>query len=133
MRALRVGTDFSGIEAPIQALRKLGVRHDHVFASEICPHALKVLWAEARKKGSQAAVALGAADTRVLGVVQRPDEPPHGIVVGLSDTPYASEVTAQLASDARFHRVPQICQRGSRQSFGASVAAQVAGVAVSRL
>ena len=40
---LRVGTDFSGIEAPIQALRKAGISYDHVFASEVCPHALKVL------------------------------------------------------------------------------------------
>lgn len=32
---LRVGTDCSGIEAPIQALRLLGVPHRHCFSSEI--------------------------------------------------------------------------------------------------
>lgn len=32
---LRVGTDCSGIEAPIQALRQLGIEHRHVFSSEI--------------------------------------------------------------------------------------------------
>jgi len=32
---LRVGTDCSGIEAPIQALRSLGVPHTHKFSSDI--------------------------------------------------------------------------------------------------
>ena len=32
---LRVGTDCSGIEAPIQALRQLGIPFRHVFSSEI--------------------------------------------------------------------------------------------------
>ena len=32
---LRIGTDCSGIEAPIQALRKLQIPHEHVFSSEI--------------------------------------------------------------------------------------------------
>lgn len=32
---LRVGTDCSGMEAPIQALRKMGIPFEHVFASEI--------------------------------------------------------------------------------------------------
>jgi DNA (cytosine-5)-methyltransferase 1 len=32
---LRVGTDCSGIEAPIQALRLLGVPYRHIFSSEI--------------------------------------------------------------------------------------------------
>jgi DNA (cytosine-5)-methyltransferase 1 len=32
---LRVGTDCSGIEAPIQALRQLGITFRHVFSSEI--------------------------------------------------------------------------------------------------
>jgi DNA (cytosine-5)-methyltransferase 1 len=32
---LRVGTDCSGIEAPIQALRQLGIPFKHVFSSEI--------------------------------------------------------------------------------------------------
>ena len=31
---LKVGTDCSGIEAPIQALRWLGIEHEHVFSSE---------------------------------------------------------------------------------------------------
>lgn len=32
---LRVGTDCSGIEAPIQALGQLGIPFKHVFSSEI--------------------------------------------------------------------------------------------------
>jgi hypothetical protein len=31
---LRVGTDCSGIEAPIQALRQLGIPFRHVFSCE---------------------------------------------------------------------------------------------------
>lgn len=34
-QVLRVGTDCSGIEAPIQALRQLGIPFRHVFSSEI--------------------------------------------------------------------------------------------------
>jgi site-specific DNA-cytosine methylase len=40
---LRVGTDYSGIEAPIVALKRLGVGVDHIFSSEICPIARKVI------------------------------------------------------------------------------------------
>ena len=36
---LRIGTDCSGIEAPVMALRVLGVPHRHVFSTEIDPHA----------------------------------------------------------------------------------------------
>jgi len=32
---LRIGTDCSGIEAPIQALQQLQIPHEHVFSSEI--------------------------------------------------------------------------------------------------
>jgi DNA (cytosine-5)-methyltransferase 1 len=32
---LRIGTDCSGIEAPIQALRQLGIPHRHVWSSDI--------------------------------------------------------------------------------------------------
>lgn len=38
---LRVGTDCSGIEAPIQALRQLGIPHRHVFSSEIDKFCIK--------------------------------------------------------------------------------------------
>lgn len=34
-RKLRIGTDCSGMEAPIQALRNLGVKHDHIFSCDI--------------------------------------------------------------------------------------------------
>jgi len=37
---LRVGTDCSGIEAPIQALKKLKIPIHHVFASEIDKHCI---------------------------------------------------------------------------------------------
>jgi len=40
---IRIGTDCSGIDAPIQALRNLGIDHEHVFSSDIetrCIHSL---------------------------------------------------------------------------------------------
>ena len=45
MVALRVGTDCSGIEAPLQALQQLGVPYQHVFSSAICPSVRKQLLA----------------------------------------------------------------------------------------
>ena len=45
MVTLRVGTDCSGIEAPLQALQQLGVPYEHVFSSEICPTVRKQLLA----------------------------------------------------------------------------------------
>lgn len=36
---IKVGTDCSGIEAPIQALNKLGISYEHMFSSEIDKHA----------------------------------------------------------------------------------------------
>ena len=33
-KPLRIGTDFSGLETPCRALRRLGVAHRLVFASE---------------------------------------------------------------------------------------------------
>ena len=40
---LRIGTDCSGIEAPLEALQQMGIPYDHVFASEIDPHAIKFI------------------------------------------------------------------------------------------
>ena len=44
---IRIGTDCSGIEAPVQALKKLkkryGITYDHVFSSEIDPYAIKFI------------------------------------------------------------------------------------------
>ena len=38
---IRIGTDCSGIEAPVQALKKLkkryGITYEHIFSSEIDP------------------------------------------------------------------------------------------------
>ena len=34
-RKLRIGTDCSGIEAPIEALKQLKIPYIHVFSSEI--------------------------------------------------------------------------------------------------
>ena len=38
---LRVGTDCSGIEAPIQSLRQLKIPHTHVFSSDIDPYVIQ--------------------------------------------------------------------------------------------
>lgn len=40
-RVLRVGTTFSGIGAPEQALKKLGISHEVKWACDICPKARK--------------------------------------------------------------------------------------------
>jgi|LakMenEpi03Aug12_release.lakeMendotaPanAssembly.Ray.scaffolds.fasta_scaffold271653_2 DNA (cytosine-5)-methyltransferase 1 len=41
MKLLRVGTDCSGIEAPIQALLQLNIPHKHIFSSEIDKFCIK--------------------------------------------------------------------------------------------
>jgi DNA (cytosine-5)-methyltransferase 1 len=38
---LRIGTDCSGIEAPIQALQQLNIPHKHVFSSDIDKYAIE--------------------------------------------------------------------------------------------
>ena len=38
---LRVGTDCSGIEAPIEALRQLDIPYEHKFSSEIDKYCIK--------------------------------------------------------------------------------------------
>lgn len=42
-RPLRIGTDCSGMEAPIQALRLLGVDYDHIFSCDIDAKAKKTI------------------------------------------------------------------------------------------
>ena len=41
--AMKVGTDCSGIEAPIQALKNLDVDYEHIFCSDINPHVIKAI------------------------------------------------------------------------------------------
>lgn len=43
MPPLRVGTDCSGMEAPIMALQGLGVEFEHVFSSEVDRYARTAL------------------------------------------------------------------------------------------
>jgi DNA (cytosine-5)-methyltransferase 1 len=40
---IRIGTDCSGIDAPIQALLQLGIDHEHVFSCEIDKYCIKTL------------------------------------------------------------------------------------------
>ncbi len=40
---LKVGTDFSGMDMPVLALKRLGVNHTHVFSSDIEPSCNKFL------------------------------------------------------------------------------------------
>ena len=42
---LRVGTDCSGVDAPIYALKKLGIPFQHVFSSEINKDCIKTILA----------------------------------------------------------------------------------------
>ena len=45
--SLRIGTDCSGIEAPIEALKKICINHNfkykHIFSSEIDKYAIKYI------------------------------------------------------------------------------------------
>ncbi len=41
MRQIRIGTDCSGIEAPIEALKQLGIKYSHEWSSEIDVYARK--------------------------------------------------------------------------------------------
>jgi len=43
MTTLKVGTDCSGIEAPIMALQQLKIKHKHLFSSEIDENCRKVI------------------------------------------------------------------------------------------
>ena len=50
MKQISIGTDCSGIEAPIQAMNKIvksytHLSYDHVFSSEIDPYAVKIIQA----------------------------------------------------------------------------------------
>jgi len=36
---LKIGTDCSGIEAPVQALIQMNIQHEHVWSCEIDKHA----------------------------------------------------------------------------------------------
>lgn len=47
---LRVGTDCSGIEAPIEALRQLNISYDHIFSSEIDKYCIKSIKANYNSK-----------------------------------------------------------------------------------
>lgn len=49
-KIIKVGTDCSGIEAPIQALNKLGIKYEHLFSSEIDKHARKSILANYNPK-----------------------------------------------------------------------------------
>lgn len=41
MKKLRIGTDCSGIEAPIEALKQMRIPFEHVWSCEIDPYARK--------------------------------------------------------------------------------------------
>ena len=47
---MKVGTDCSGIEAPIQALIKRGVKYEHIFSSEIDKNCIKSIKANYNPK-----------------------------------------------------------------------------------
>lgn len=44
-RSIRVGTDCSGMEAPIQALHNLGVKYEHIFSCDIDKHVKDTIFA----------------------------------------------------------------------------------------
>jgi len=50
MKTLKVGTDCSGIEAPIQALRLLNIPHKHIFSCDNDPNVIKSIKANYKCK-----------------------------------------------------------------------------------
>jgi len=50
MTTSRVGTDCSGIEAPIQALKNLGIKYSHEFSSELDKYVIKSIKANYNPK-----------------------------------------------------------------------------------
>jgi DNA (cytosine-5)-methyltransferase 1 len=42
-RIISIATDCSGIEAPIHTLQRLGIRHNHLFSSEVDPKCKKLI------------------------------------------------------------------------------------------
>jgi site-specific DNA-cytosine methylase len=63
---LRVGTDCSGMEAPIQALKNLNIDFKHIFSSEIDASCIETIQANAPTEGrtgvSLPQVAHGSSD-----------------------------------------------------------------------
>lgn len=63
---IRVGTDCSGIEAPIQALKNLGIPHDHVFSTDtnvLCGETIRANFSPRRLSiGPEADITLRNAD-----------------------------------------------------------------------
>lgn len=49
-RTITVATDCSGIEAPIHTLQRLGIRHNHLFSSEIDPKCKELIQSEYKPK-----------------------------------------------------------------------------------
>ena len=50
MKFIRIGTDCSGIEAPIQALEKLNISYKHVFSCDIDPYCIQSIKANYKPK-----------------------------------------------------------------------------------
>ena len=63
---LRVGTDCSGMDAPLMALRRLRVPVEHCFASDICRHARATLMANGSPATCYGDVTLRDAPARLL-------------------------------------------------------------------
>lgn len=50
MKTLKIGTDCSGIEAPIQALKQMKIKFSHEFASDIDENCRKSIEANYKPK-----------------------------------------------------------------------------------
>ena len=65
-RIIRIGTDCSGIEAPIEALRQLKINHQHCWASDINPYVIQSI-----KANYNPDIIFGDPDNKTSGDITR--------------------------------------------------------------
>jgi len=99
-RPLRVGTDCSGIEAPILALRRLKIPFVHEFSSEIDPYCISTIQANFDPK-----IIFGDIKTRTLKDIPDID----GYVCGFPCQPFSIAEIEKEHSMREEHSFGNVC------------------------